>query len=1386
MRNNFFAVGTKTENAVDVVESWHPDVGKKSAANNTALSRYGFAIMATAMAIALRMALSPVIGNERIPFITMFAAVLLVGWYSGLGPALFSLVLGGFAATFFFMAPAAQFAISSWQDAASLAVYLIAGGACAFIGHNINRARERAEENERAARAGEAAIRERDLDLKLMADAMPQVAWIADNEGKISYYNHRAVNFGGIELNGGVYDWHPGVHKDDLESTLHAWQDAVRENRVYEHKHRILMADGGYRWHLSRAVPVADADGKTRRWYGTATDIHDLKTEEDDREFLLSVAEKIRVGRGAGELLSEISSALGRYLDIHRCLFNEIDVETDTAIVHSDYCRAGKSVAGRHKLSDYSELAGQSLIAGQTVVNRDTKSDPRTADYFEKSYGPANELSYVAVPMLRNGKWVATLWCSDDRPRNWTDRETALLENVAERAWAAVERLRAEDVLRRNEEMFSTMVETAPFGVYFIDSGFRLMSVNSGAQKVFSGIQPLIGRDFAEILRIVWPEPFATEAIEKFRRTLRTGEAYISPTITEDRANVDVTESYDWQIHRITLPDGSYGVVCYFYDLTHQKRLEAAVRRSAEIDAFRVRLADALRPISDPAEIQSTTGRVLGEYLNVNRVAYFEVKGGDYVVERDYVSGVPHIAGRHPIDSFGEKLLSAYRTGNAVCSNDTNADPGLSAEERAAYAAIQIGSYIGVPLIKDGRFVAGLAVHCLKPHSWTNDEITTVRETAERTWAAVERARAEEALRESEERFSKAFKASPLVVTISSLATGKLVEVNDTFTAVTGYLRSEAVGKTTAELGLWAKTIDREREMEIVRKTGQISGAEYVFRTRDGREITGLLSAERIEIGSEPCALTVIQDITERKIAAEKIRKSELQLRLVTDSLPALISYVDQKERYQFVNKAYTDWFDQPPEYFIGKTIKQVIGSKGYQSVSPLIKRTLAGETLSIQTEVAYQKAGERFVHIYYVPDFANDGTVRGYFAMISDLTEIKRAEELLKSSEARIALLMENVTDYAIFSTDSEGVVESWNTGAEKIFGYSAEEIIGKPSEMLFTAEDVDKGVHTNEMRAARQKGRAADERWYIRKDGSRFFGSGVMMPLFVGKHLTGYAKIASDLTERKRRAEELQRAHDELEFRVFQRTRELGETNDLLRQEIEHRKASEKQRVQLLHRIVSAQESERKRIARDIHDQFGQRLTALRLKLASLRDLCAENEGVTKRVERLQEIASLLDSEVSFLASELRPTVLDDLGLEEALRAYAGEWSNHFDINLDFHSNGLIGKRYVREAETQFYRIAQEALNNVAKHSGATEVTMLMEQTAEALVLVIEDNGSGFEIGKQSPKHNKGLGLVGMRERAALIGAELELESTSGQGTTIYLRLPNRKRGKSNGRET
>ena len=138
----------------------------------------------------------------------------------------------------------------------------------------------------------------------------------------------------------------------------------------------------------------------------------------------------------------------------------------------------------------------------------------------------------------------------------------------------------SSEALRRSAETFTALVEQSPLGIYTVDADFRIKDVSAGARAVFRNVQPLIGRDFAEAIRLIWIEPFASEAIRLFRHTLETGEPYVSPGLTDMRKDLGTAESYEWQLNRVLLTDGRYGVVCYFFDSTRLQQAHQATRES--------------------------------------------------------------------------------------------------------------------------------------------------------------------------------------------------------------------------------------------------------------------------------------------------------------------------------------------------------------------------------------------------------------------------------------------------------------------------------------------------------------------------------------------------------------------------------------------------------------------------------------------------------------------------------------------------------------------------------------------------------------------------------------------------------------------------------------
>ncbi len=215
---------------------------------------------------------------------------------------------------------------------------------------------------------------------------------------------------------------------------------------------------------------------------------------------------------------------------------------------------------------------------------------------------------------------------------------------------------------------------------------------------------------------------------------------------------------------------------------------------------------------------------------------------------------------------------------------------------------------------------------------------------------------------------------------------------------------------------------------------------------------------------------------------------------------------------------------------------------------------------------------------------------------------------------------------------------------------------------------------------------------------------------------------------------------------------------------------------RRQLLDKVISVQEDERRRIARELHDQIGQPLTSLLLTLTVLDESDAFPAPIHARLKDLRGIVSQTLRSVRNLALQLRPSVLDDLGLLAALRQYFRQYEDRFHTPVDFQVLGFDLDRVPSEVETALYRIVQEALTNVARHAQARSVSVLLENRRTSVKLIIEDDGIGFDVAKVmgSRARETNLGLYGMQERAALLGGTLTIESTPGMGTSVFVEIP------------
>ena len=293
-----------------------------------------------------------------------------------------------------------------------------------------------------------------------MAEAIPQIVWTADAEGKLDYYNQRWREYTGLTPEQTTdQSWKESFHPDDLQPALEAWRESVRTGNLYAMEHRIRSKEGAYCWFLTRAVAMRDEDGRVARWFGTATDIDEQKRTAERERLLNELGERMRATKDPQEVLWAAVSMVGEHLQTSRCYYTDTDVDADRAVIHRDYCRGVASWAGTYKLSAFGGQVLVELSQGKTVAIADTMTDPRTAAHYETTYLPTNMRAYLAVPLMQNGKRVATLVVNHSHaPRVWTAEEISLLETVAERTRMAVENARLWQAERERSEQLTLAI----------------------------------------------------------------------------------------------------------------------------------------------------------------------------------------------------------------------------------------------------------------------------------------------------------------------------------------------------------------------------------------------------------------------------------------------------------------------------------------------------------------------------------------------------------------------------------------------------------------------------------------------------------------------------------------------------------------------------------------------------------------------------------------------------------------------------------------------------------------------------------------------------------------------------------------------------------------
>jgi len=484
--------------------------------------------------------------------------------------------------------------------------------------------------------------------------------------------------------------------------------------------------------------------------------------------------------------------------------------------------------------------------------------------------------------------------------------------------------------------------------------------------------------------------------------------------------------------------------------------------------------------------------------------------------------------------------------------------------------------------------------------------------------------------------------------------------------------------------------------------------------------------------GSLRGAVHVARDISQRREAEDALRVSEERLRTILDNVPVMIALLSPDGRHTWVNRCW----EQTLGWSLEEAGQHDVLTSTYPD--PDVRQQVADHIARADgswSDFKTRTRGGELVDTTWVNVRLTDGSKIG---MGLDITERKRAVAAVKESEERFRSLVESSMD-AVLLTAPDGRVLSANEAACRMFGRTEQELIELGRDGVVDATDPRLAAALEE-RA--QTGKFRGELTYVRKDGSRFPGE-VSSVIFTDRN--GEARTSMsirDITSQKR-------------------------AEGVLR-------ASEKQLRALAGRVQAAREEERAGLARDLHDNIGTELSALGMGLGAARIQAerAGNDALAKSIADAEQAVEHITREVRLSIAQLRPDPLEDYGLLTAVRSLAERVSAQ--TGLDISVTGDEEKRMPKAAETALYRIAQEALANVARHARAAHAVVLLTEVAGGLRLSVRDDGCGFESdAARVASLSGGMGLIDMRERARSIGARFTVRSSPGSGTEVVVEL-------------
>jgi PAS domain S-box-containing protein len=614
--------------------------------------------------------------------------------------------------------------------------------------------------------------------------------------------------------------------------------------------------------------------------------------------------------------------------------------------------------------------------------------------------------------------------------------------------------------------------------------------------------------------------------------------------------------------------------------------------------------------------------------------------------------------------------------------------------------------------------------------------------------------------RDVEQRLRRAMNIEGAGVLTFDVSSGTLLDANEAFFAMTGYKREQITSRQLTWRALTPPEHIKESEEQLARfhQTGRLGPYEKEYLRKDGSRVWMLFTGARLD---QHTAIEYCIDVSDRKAAEATIRQTELQFRGLVDSIPAMVWSSDPAGNHEFFNRRCLD--------YVGRSQEDMTQRGWVHSIHPDDReQALRGWEQVMRDAKAYEMQfrirratdGEYRWHLVRgVPVRDGEGKITRWFGTASDIHDQLRAMEALKETETRFTSVVEDVQDYAIFMMDTDRRITSWNKGAEQVLGFCEEDVIGKSGDIIFTPEDCAERAPQTEQDTATREGRAADERWHVKKDGTTFWASGVLSALRTPQGtLGGYVKVLRDETSRKLAETVLSEAKQAAE--TASRMRE--DFLDVLSHELRTPLAVMMLWTKMLRSATVTPEAMKEGL--DILDRSVETQKQL---VEDLLDASRMSRGQLRIERREVELSRVIESAVE----SIRP------GAEAK------------NLNLQLHLDPNVGR--VRADPDRIQQVVWNLISNAVKFTNeGGSVTITLRRLDGQVEMRIADTGEGidptflphvFDRFSQADAYltrragGVGLGLAISKHLVELHGGTIRaLSEGLGKGATFIVRLP------------